>query len=123
MTTQEIADKLVGYCRVGQYDEAMNELYDKSIVSIEPKGAPMERVEGFDAVLQKAEFFNNMVAEFHGNEVSDPIVADNFFSCRMKMDATFKEGGRQSMEEICLYQVANGKIVQEEFFYTPGPSA
>ena len=110
MTTQEIADKLVGYC------------YDKNIVSIEPKGAPMERVEGFDAVLQKAEFFNTMVAEFHGNEVSDPIVADNYFSCRMKMDATFKEGGRQSMEEICLYQVANGKIVQEEFFYTPGPS-
>ena len=59
-----------------------------------------------------------MVAEFHGNEVSEPIVADNFFSCRMKMDATFKEGGRQSIEEICLYQVENGKIVKEEFFYT-----
>jgi len=123
MTTQEIADKLVGYCRVGQFDTAMNELYGKEIVSIEPKGAPMERVEGFEAVVQKAEFFNNMVAEFHGNEVSDPMVADNFFSCRMKMDATFKEGGRQSMEEICLYEVANGKIVKEEFFYTPnGPA-
>lgn len=121
MTTQEIADKLVGYCRTGQFDTAMNELYGKNIVSIEPKGAPMEKVEGFEAVMQKAEFFNNMVAEFHGNEVSDPIVADNFFSCRMKMDATFKEGGRQSMEEICLYQVADGKIVKEEFFYSPSP--
>ena len=121
MTTQEIADKLVGYCRTGQFEDAMKELYGPNIVSIEPKGAPMERVEGMEAVIQKAEFFNNMVAEFHGNEVSDPIVADNFFSCRMKMDATFKEGGRQSMEEICLYQVADGKIVQEEFFYTPSP--
>ena len=51
----------------------------------------------------------------------EPIVADDFFSCYMKMDATFKEGGRQSMEEICLYQVKDGKIVQEEFFYTPNP--
>ena len=119
MTTQEVANTLVNYCRQGQYDQAMQELYAPNIESIEPKGAPMERVSGFDEVLKKAEFFNNMVAEFHGNEVSEPIVADNFFSCRMKMDATFKEGGRQSMEEICLYQVENGKIVKEEFFYTP----
>ncbi len=121
MTTQEVADKLVGFCRTGQFDAAMQELYGPNIVSIEPKSAPMEKVEGFEAVMRKAEFFNNMVAEFHGNEVSDPLVADNFFSCRMKMDATFKEGGRQSMEEICLYQVADGKIVKEEFFYTPTP--
>jgi len=121
MTVQQVADKLVGYCRQGQFDEAMKELYGKDIVSIEPVGAPMENVEGYDAVLQKAAFFNNMVAEFHGNEVSNPLVADNFFSCRMKMDATFKEGGRQSMEEICLYQVEDGKIVKEEFFYTPAP--
>ncbi|MEL6917517.1 MAG: nuclear transport factor 2 family protein [Bacteroidota bacterium] len=119
MTTQEVANKLVGYCRQGEYENAMKELYGPNIVSIEPKGAPMEKVEGFEGVIKKAEFFNNMVEEFHGNEVSEPIVADNFFSCRMKMDATFKEGGRQSMEEICLYQVDNGKIIKEEFFYTP----
>lgn len=121
MTTQEVANKLVNYCRQGQYENAMKELYGPTIVSIEPEGAPMEKVEGFEAVIKKAEFFNDMVEEFHGNEVSDPLVADNFFSCRMKMDATFKQGGRQSMEEICLYQVENGKIVKEEFFYTPNP--
>ena len=122
MTTQEVADKLVGYCRTGQFENAMKELYGANIVSIEPKGAPMERVEGFEEVIKKAVFFNNLVEEYHGNEVSDPIVADNFFSCRMKMDATFKQGGRQSMEEICLYKVENGKITHEEFFYTPTPT-
>ncbi len=121
MTTQEVAEKLVNYCRMGQYENAMKELYGQNIISIEPKGAPMEKVEGFEGVIKKAEFFNNMVEEFHGNEVSDPLVADNFFSCRMKMDATFKEGGRRSMEEICLYQVQNGKIVREEFFYSTNP--
>ncbi|MEM1339420.1 MAG: SnoaL-like domain-containing protein [Bacteroidota bacterium] len=118
MTTQEVADQLVDYCRTGQFDTAMKELYGEGIVSIEPKGAPMERVEGFQEVIKKAAYFNDMVEEFHGNEVSDPLVADNFFSCRMKMDATFKQGGRQAMEEICLYEVADGKIIREEFFYT-----
>lgn len=121
MTTQEVANKLVGYCRQGQFDNAIHELYGENIASIEPKGAPMEEVNGLKAVIEKSEFFNNMVEEFHGMEVSDPLVADNFFSCRMKMDATFKEGGRNVMEEICLYQVKDGKIVREEFFYTPAP--
>jgi hypothetical protein len=35
----------------------------------------------------------------------------------MKLDTTMKERGRSLMEEICLYQVHEGKIVSEEFFY------
>lgn len=121
MTTQEVADKLVGYCRQGQFDEAIKNLYGKDIESIEPKGAPMEEVKGLENVIQKAEYFSNMVQEFHSMQVSDPLVADKFFSCRMTMDATFKEGGRNTMDEVCLYKVENGKIVREEFFYTPAP--
>lgn len=121
MTTQEVADKLVGYCRQGQFDEAINELYGENVVSIEPKGAPMEEVRGLEAVKQKSEHFSNMVEEFHGMQVSDPLVADKFFSCRMTMDATFKGGGRNTMDEVCMYKVEDGKIVREEFFYTPQP--
>ena len=57
MTVQEVADKLVGYCRTGQFDNAMNELYGKNIVSIEPKGAPMEKAEGFG---DKDNFYKNI---------------------------------------------------------------
>ena len=121
MTTQEVADKLVGYCRQGQFDEAINELYGENVVSIEPKGSPMEEVRGLEAVKQKSEHFSNMVEEFHDMKVSDPLVADKFFSCRMTMDATFKEGGRNTMDEVCMYKVEDGKIVREEFFYTPQP--
>ena len=60
-----------------------------------------------------------MVEAFHGMEVSDHFVADQFFSCSMKMDVTFKGAPRSTMEEICLYQVDNGKIIREEFFFTP----
>jgi len=122
MTTKQVADKLVGYCRVGQFEEATKELYDTNIVSIEPEGSPDKEIKGLEGVIAKGQRFNEMVEEFHGMEVSEPLVADNFFSCAMKMDITFKGAPRMSIEEICLYKVSNGKIVQEEFFYTPMPN-
>ncbi|MFD2726758.1 SnoaL-like domain-containing protein [Hyunsoonleella rubra] len=119
MTTKEVAEKLVNYCRQGLYAEAVQELYSPNIVSIEPDGAPVKVCEGIEAVIAKGQQFQEMTEEVHGNEVSDPVVADKFFSCRMKMDVTFKGAPRMTMEEICLYQVENGKIVHEEFFFTP----
>ncbi|WP_425235192.1 SnoaL-like domain-containing protein [Ulvibacterium sp.] len=119
MSTQEVADKLISFCRQGQFSEAINELYGQDIVSVEPDGAPEKEVRGLEAVKQKTENFNNMVEEVHGMEISDPQVADKFFSCTMKMDVTFKGAPRTTMEEICLYKVEDGKIAYEEFFFTP----
>ena len=119
MTTQEVADKLAAYCKQGQFNEAINALYHNDIVSVEPDGAPMKEVRGLDAVKQKAEHFNGMVEEVHGMEVSGPIVGDKFFAISMKMDVTFKGAPRNIMEEICLYKAENGKIVWEQFFFTP----
>ena len=121
MTTQEVANKLVDYCRKGQFNDAIKELYGNDIVSIEPDGAPMKEVKGLENVIKKAEHFSSMIEEYHGMEVSEPIAADNFFSVSMKMDVTYKGGPRMTMEEVCLYQVNDGKIVHEEFFYTPPP--
>ena len=119
MTTQEVAEKLVGYCKQGQFAEAIENLYHNDIVSIEPDGAPMKEVRGLEAVRQKTQHFNSMVEEVHGMEVSDPVVADKFFAISMKMDVTFKGAPRNIMEEVCLYKAENGKIVWEEFFFTP----
>jgi hypothetical protein len=33
------------------------------------------------------------------------------------MDVTMKGRGRMNLEEICVYQVKDGKIVREEFFF------
>ncbi len=119
MTTKEVADKLVGYCRQGQFDTAVSELYAQDIVSIEPDGAPMKEARGLEQVIAKGQQFMESVEEFHSNVVSDPVVADNFFSCSMKMDVTFKGMGRTTMEEVCLYKVKDGKISEEQFFFTP----
>jgi hypothetical protein len=119
MSTNEVAQKLIGYCRQGKFEEAVKDLYANDVVSIEPDGAPDREVKGLEGVIAKGQQFLEMVEEFHGMEVSDPIVADKYFSCSMKMDLTFKGAPRNTMEEVCLYHVENGKIVREEFFYTP----
>ena len=119
MTTQEVATKLVGFCREGQFENAMKELYSPMIVSVEPEGAPVKEVRGIEAVVEKSKGFNEMVESYHGMEGSDPVGSENSFSCAMKMDVTLKGAPRMVMEEVCLYQVKDGKIVREEFFYTP----
>lgn len=120
MTTQEVADQLVNYCRQGQYNEAQSELYSENAVSVEPEGSQWGKAEGLDAIKAKAEQWGSMVEEVHSVTVSDPLVAANFFSVRMSNDVTFKGMGRMTMEEICVYQVEDGKIVKEQFFF-PNP--
>ncbi len=56
--------------------------------------------------------------EIHGGTVSDPVVAGSFLSLAMSLDLTPRVGGeRFMMEEICVYEVRDGKIVREPFFY------
>lgn len=119
MNTQEVANQLVALCREGKNLEAVENLYSDNIVSIEPAGAPVERTEGIEAVKAKTQNFYAMVEEIHGGTVSEPLVAGNHFSVNMEMDITFKGTGRTEMNEICVYKVNDGKIVEEQFFFTP----
>ncbi|GAB4229588.1 MAG: nuclear transport factor 2 family protein [Ekhidna sp.] len=121
MTTQEVAEKLVAFCREGNFEACLQELYSPNVESIEPEGSTFEtRVQGLDALKQKGQQWEEMVAQVHGNEISDPIVAENFFSITMKMKVTLKGMSEPiNMDEVCVYRVANGKVVTEQFFYTP----
>jgi len=81
-------------------------------------GVPEEVVSGKQNVWDKSKQWLDNVEEFHGGNISEPVVAGNHFSSKMDFDVTFKDRGRQQMEEICVYEVQNGKIVHEQFFYT-----
>ncbi len=118
MTTEEIAQKLVDYCRKGDWQSAYDELYSKNCVSIEPGGGPWpERVEGMDAIYEKGKAWNEMSEEVYGVEVSEPVVCGDQFSLGMTIDVKFKEGPRSKNSEICVYEVREGKITKEQFFY------
>ena len=118
MTTQQIADKLVQYCRTGEWAKAQNEFYADNCVSVEPEATPAfdKETKGLSAIIEKGKKFDAMVEEMHSIKVSDPIVASNSFACILDMDATMKGMGRTHMKELCVYQVKDGKIVEEQFY-------
>lgn len=122
MTTQEVANRLVELCREGKYEQAIKELYSPDIVSVEAEGAPNRIVKGLAAIAEKGAKFESMLEKVNSSIVTDPIVAENFFSCAMLMNVQMKGAPVAiNMDEICVYTVNNGKIVREEFFYTPQP--
>jgi hypothetical protein len=120
MNVEQVARRLVELCREGRYTDAHEELYAPDAVNIEMDGmseGPMGSVKGLDAIKQKGRAFGEMVEAVHSNEVSNPVIAGNWFSVAAVMDATMKGRGRVQMREICVYHVRDGKIDREQFFY------
>jgi hypothetical protein len=121
MTTLEVANKLVAYMQQGKMQEAQSELYADDIVCIEPEGGMAPHyTKGKEAVLEKGKQFAALIEERHGGTCSDPLVAGDFFSLTMSLDATMKGMGRMLLNEICVYQVKEGKIIFEQFFFNTG---
>jgi ketosteroid isomerase-like protein len=120
MSTETVAKRLVALCREGKYEQAQHELYAKDAISIEPQemaSGPMGNAKGLKAILEKGHHFMENLEAIHQNDVSEPVVADGWFSVSMHLDATMKGRGRMDMREICVYHVRDDKIVQEQFFY------
>ena len=68
-------------------------------------------------IKEKGKKFSEMVEEMHGGYSAAPAVGGRYFSVAMGMDCTMKGMGRQKMDEIAVYEVKDGKIVKEQFFY------
>ena len=120
MNTKDIAQKWANFCREGKNLECITELYADNVVSKEMPGMPGELITGKQNVWNKSKAWLESVEDFHASEIGEPIVAGNFFTAKMSFDCTFKARGRQQMEEVCVYEVKNGKIASEQYFYNMG---
>lgn len=121
MTTQQIADRLYALCSQGKYGEAQQELYSNDAVSTEPDKAAAQgwevRIQGKDALNAKGEKWRSMTEAFHGCTATKPIITGNFIAMGMSMDTTMKGMPRNQFHEMAVFEVKDGKIISEEFFY------
>jgi len=117
MTTQEIADRLVEYCRKGAWETAQKELFANDAVSIEPHATPAfeKETKGLQAIIEKGHKFDSMVEQVHSIDTSEPLVAGNAIALILTMDVTMKDRPRETWKELCVYKVKDGKIISEEF--------
>ena len=117
MTTKEISERLVALCRAGNFETAQRELYAADAINIEPYGNATfaQETKGLDAILEKGRKFGAMIEQVHAVAVSDPLVAGSSFALTMQLDVTLKGHGRLRLDEICVYEVKDGKVVSERF--------
>lgn len=117
MTTAELAKYFTDLLKQGDHDGAGATYNADNIVSYEAADGPMAVCEGKDAVRQKGEWWTAN-HEVHGGTVEGPYVNGDQFAVRFSFDITPKATGqRVTMDEVGLYTVKGGKIVEERFYY------
>ena len=123
MSAIEIGTRLVDLCNDGKSMDAVDQLYDEKIVSIEGQGSDEmpARMEGIEAVRGKGTWWYDN-HEVHEMSATGPFCGhrEDQFVVHYAIDVTNKPSGERSqMSEVGIYTISpsNGKIVQEEFLY------
>ena len=122
MNTEKVAEELAELCRKGEWMQAINSLYAKDIVSVEPRAMENMPVEmrGLDQVRGKTQWFMDN-HEIHDSKVSGPFVARDKFVVQFDIDVTDKGSKkRMQMSEVGIYTVEDGKVAREEFLPLAG---
>jgi ketosteroid isomerase-like protein len=117
MTVQELAKNFTELLKRGDDEAAASKYNADDIVSYEAQEGPMAVCRGSEALKQKGEWWRAN-HEVHGGSVEGPYVNGDRFAIRLTYDLTPKSTGKRvTMEEVALYTVKNGKIIEERFFY------
>jgi hypothetical protein len=118
MTTQEIATRFNELAQQEKWFEIQDELFADDVKSIDPSNSPyMGYAEGKPDVRKKGEDFVTRITEFHGASTTAPVIAGNHFAVGRAMNITVDGHGRIQINEIMLYDVKDGQIILEQFFY------
>jgi len=118
MTTQQVASRFNELAKQEKWFEIQDELFADNVRSIDPSNSPyFGYAEGKISVRKKGEEFVKKIEAFHGASTTEPVVGGNYFAVGREMDITVQGLGRIQMNEVMLYEVKDGKIVLEQFFY------
>lgn len=118
LTTQEVAGRFNELAQQEKWFEIHEELFAENVKSIDPPHSPyMGYAEGKEAVRKKGEDFVSRIQAGHSFYTSEPIVTGNHFAVTREMDLTVQPHGRIQINEIMLYEVKDGQIISEQFFY------
>lgn len=117
-TTHEVATRFNELAQQEKWFEIQDEFFSDDVKSIDPEGSPyFGYAEGKDAVRKKGEIFTQKIEGVYHLHTSEPVVAGNHFAVAREVDVTAQGFGRVQINQVMLYEVKNGKIVSEQFFY------
>ena len=118
LTTQEVAARFNELALQEKWFEIQDELFADNVRSVDPPNSPyFKYAEGKSAVRKKGEDWVKRIEAVHRTYTTEPVIAGNHFAVGRDFDITVEGFGRIKMEEIMLYEVKDGQIVLEQFFY------
>lgn len=117
-TVHEVAARFDELARQEKWFEIQDELFADNVKSIEPPNSPwLKNAEGKANVRRKGEDWVKRVQAIHKTHTTTPVVGDKHFAVGREKDMTVEGLGRVQIRQIMLYEVKEGKIVSEQFFY------
>ena len=117
-TIHEVAARFNELAQQEKWFEIQDELFADNVKSIDPPNSPyFGYAEGKANVRKKGEAFVKKIEEVHRTHTTEPVIGGNHFAAGREVDITVQGLGRIQMNQIMLYEVKNGKIVSEQFFY------
>lgn len=116
MDIRELAGAYYGMVANGQMDEAARTWWADDIATYEAMPGEWSETHGREQGMAKAAWWYDN-HEVHGVETKGPYVHGDHFLIWMAIDVTPKGGERMQMAEIVQYKVADGKVVEERYFY------
>ena len=118
LTTQQVADRFDELAQQEKWFEIQDEFFAENVRSMDPPNSPyFGYAEGKAAVRKKGENFVSRVEAAHGAHTTKPLVSGNHFAVGREVDITVRPHGRIRISQIMLYEVRNGQIISEQFFY------
>jgi hypothetical protein len=118
MTTHEIAARFNELAQQEKWFEIQDELFAENVKSVDPPGSPyFGYAEGKANAREKGMDWVKRVTAAHRLHTTEPVVGGRHFAVGREVDITVEGFGRIQINEIMLYEVKDGQIVSEQFFY------
>jgi hypothetical protein len=118
LTTQEVAERFDELAQQEKWFEIQDELFADHVRSVDPPGSPyLGYAEGRDDVRKKGMEWVEKIEEVHAAHTTHPVAGGDHFAVGRGMEITVKGIGRIKIDQIMLYEVKNGQIILEQFFY------
>ena len=120
MKYKDLATEMYRMVNSGQAMEAFDKFYHEDSTMIESTG---DVRKGKDASREFEQNYLSSVKEFHGGGVIS-ITSDEENGISMVeawADVTFQDGNRMKLEEIARQKWQGDQIIEERFYYNPGP--
>jgi hypothetical protein len=114
--TLSTANRFVALCRRGYFAAARAELFAANAAGPQ-SDTSVATPKDVAGTLRRVPCDWSEIEMIHALRIGEPFVSRSYFGVAWMLDATLREAGRTTWEEIRVYRVQSGKIASEQVLH------